>query len=51
MSQLQNLLEIEPKNTKALYIRGKSYLHLKQMDKAYDDFKAALLVEPQNEVF
>ncbi|GJQ77441.1 FKBP59 [Trypoxylus dichotomus] len=41
-------LEIDPKNEKALFRRGQAYLAIGEPQLALDDFKALLLIEPNN---
>lgn len=49
--QLMNeLIEIEPLNLKALYLRGKAFYHLQDIVRAYRDFARALEVDPGNSI-
>lgn len=45
---MNELLQIEPSNFKALYLRGKAYYHLNDILKAYQDYMRALELEPDN---
>jgi Flp pilus assembly protein TadD len=44
------LLDVEPLNIKALYLRGRAYYHLNEIESAYQDLIQAYDLEPQNEV-
>lgn len=42
------LLDVEPLNFKALYLRGRAYFHLNDFMAAYEDLMQAHDIEPQN---
>ncbi|MBR1893201.1 MAG: tetratricopeptide repeat protein [Lachnospiraceae bacterium] len=43
-----SILSLEPKNSDALYLRGKTYLGLGETDAAIDDFNAAVKCDAKN---
>ena len=45
---MNELLEIEPLNFKALFLRGSAYYHLNEIPIAYQDFLQAGDLEPSN---
>ncbi len=44
------LIDVEPLNFKALYLRGRAYFHLNDFALAYEDLLQAHDIEPQNEL-
>ena len=48
IQQLDLLLDIEPLNIKALYLRGRASFYLNDMISAYEDLKQAHDLDPQN---
>jgi tetratricopeptide (TPR) repeat protein len=47
---MNELVEIEPLNLKALYLRGKAFYHLQDLVRAYRDFARALEIDPGNSI-
>ena len=47
---MDELLETEPLNSKALYLRGKALFSLRELSQAQADFAKALEVEPNNKI-
>lgn len=47
---MSEVIEVENDNVKALYLRGKAYLHKNEYSKAQADFKLALSIEPENQI-
>ena len=45
---MDELLEAELQNVKALYLRGKAYYQRGDQELAFKDFSTAIKVEPQN---
>lgn len=43
-----DVLEIDPRNVKALYRRAQAYMHLVELDLAELDIKKALEIDPDN---
>jgi hypothetical protein len=44
------LLEVEPLNFKALFLRGQAYCQLNELEQAYEDLSQAHDLEPTNEL-
>lgn len=47
---MNELLDVEKNNVKALYLRGKAYFHKGQMKEAGKDFSRALKIDPSNTI-
>ena len=45
---MNELLDVEGHNVKALYLRGKAYNHKEEILLAYQDFYLGLKLEPKN---
>jgi len=45
---MNELLETEPSNFKALFLRGSAYYHLNEIPQAYHDFLRAGDIDPSN---
>ena len=50
IQQLDLLLDVEPLNIKALYLRGRASFYLNDMTSAYEDLKQAHDLDPQNAI-
>ena len=48
IQQMDLLLDVEPLNFKALYLRGRAYFFLNEMTASYDDLMQAHYIEHQN---
>jgi len=45
---MNELLELEPHNVKALFLRGKAYYFKKEFTDAYNDFLHAVQIDPND---
>lgn len=51
ISDLTQVIELDPKNASAYAYRGNAYYHLDRFDESIKDFEKALSFEPTNEIF
>lgn len=49
IAQTTRLIEANPQDAQAFLVRGQAYSFLKEYEKSYEDFNAALTAEPENE--
>lgn len=47
---MNEVLDTDPLNFQALYLRGKAYYDLNEVGRAYGDFLQALEIQPQNQL-
>lgn len=47
---MRELIELESDNHKALFLRAKAYQYKNELEKAYEDYKKALKIEPTSKI-
>jgi tetratricopeptide (TPR) repeat protein len=47
---MKELIDLESDNYKALFLRAKAYQYKNELEKAQDDYKRALKIDPTNKI-